>query len=265
MRRMTLASGTRPASYRETATWVTRNSSAACACVKPLTFRHSLSFMELLIPKWFGEINILYAILGLEQNIPNRYPPNMASKLRQIRERRGWSQSQLAERVNTTQVQIGRLEKGDRRLTVEWLQRLAQALDCKPIDLMDNGLAEEEARYEAPPDGERVMRALIPTRFENCFWLRAGNDALNLRGIVAGDFLICERIVEPQEGDLVVVTVETPDARAHTMLREMADGLFRPVSTNTVHRILQWDPDDPHVGVLGRIIYRVGGADLVAA
>lgn len=204
-------------------------------------------------------------MLALVQNMPYRHNAGMASKLRQMRERRGWSQAQLGQRVNSSQVQIGRLENGERRLTVDWLRRLALALECAPADLIDNELAEEEASYEAPPDGERIMRALVPSRFANCFWLRAATDALNLRGIVAGDYLICERVAEPDDGDLVVVTIEDEAAHAHTILRELADGLLRPVSTNPSPRILRWDPANQHLAVMGRIIYRVGGADQAAA
>ena len=42
----------------------------------------------------------------------------------------------MAERAETTAQQIGRLEKGTRKLTVEWLTRLSKALVVDPEDIL---------------------------------------------------------------------------------------------------------------------------------
>lgn len=42
---------------------------------------------------------------------------------------RGLSQARLAEIIGTSQPQIDRLEKGERRLSVEWLEKISTALD----------------------------------------------------------------------------------------------------------------------------------------
>lgn len=60
----------------------------------------------------------------------------MENKLKEIREAKGLSQVKLAELVGTSQQQIGKLEKGERKLSPEWQIRLAKALDCRPVDLM---------------------------------------------------------------------------------------------------------------------------------
>ncbi len=39
-------------------------------------------------------------------------------------------------RSGTSQAQIDRLEKGTRRITPDWLERLAPALDCKPLEIL---------------------------------------------------------------------------------------------------------------------------------
>ena len=48
--------------------------------------------------------------------------------IRSLREKRGLSQAELAERANTSQPQIKRLESGERKLTKEWAERLAGPL-----------------------------------------------------------------------------------------------------------------------------------------
>ncbi len=60
------------------------------------------------------------------------------NRIRELREALGWSQTDLALKLDpkTSQPQIDRLEKGDRRLTVDWLALLAKALGVSPSDLL---------------------------------------------------------------------------------------------------------------------------------
>lgn len=60
----------------------------------------------------------------------------MENRIKELREERNLSQYELAERANTTAQQIGRLEKGTRKLTVEWLTRLSKALIVDPEDIL---------------------------------------------------------------------------------------------------------------------------------
>lgn len=59
------------------------------------------------------------------------------NRIREIRERLGLTQEQLAERVGTTAQQISRLEKGQRGLDVPWMEKIAAALGEKPAALID--------------------------------------------------------------------------------------------------------------------------------
>ena len=52
----------------------------------------------------------------------------MASLLKKQRLGQGLTQTELAKRVGTSQAQIYRLENSERKLTVEWAERLAGAL-----------------------------------------------------------------------------------------------------------------------------------------
>jgi transcriptional regulator with XRE-family HTH domain len=59
------------------------------------------------------------------------------NRIREIRERAGLTQEQLAERVGTTSQQISRLEKGQRGLDVPWMEKIAAALGERPAALID--------------------------------------------------------------------------------------------------------------------------------
>ena len=67
-----------------------------------------------------------------------------ANHLKSLREARGLSLVGLATKVGTTGQQISHLELGKRHLTVEWLEKLAAALECHPWDIVDERPATDE-------------------------------------------------------------------------------------------------------------------------
>ena len=102
-----------------------------------------------------------------------------ANRLRDLRERAGLTMQALADRIGTSAPQINKLEKGERRLTVDWMARLAQGLGVEirdllpepaepgPALLLPGGEAKlfpggEAAWGPAPPIGD--PRDLIPVR-----------------------------------------------------------------------------------------------------
>ena len=81
----------------------------------------------------------------------------MSNRIKEFREARGLSQDKLAELAQTTRSQIVKLERGERRLTVDWMRRLAPVLNCLPADLM----AQMDARPPLPA-GSEAARAGAP-------------------------------------------------------------------------------------------------------
>jgi transcriptional regulator with XRE-family HTH domain len=61
----------------------------------------------------------------------------LKNRIREIREARNMSQEQLAKKMDTSGAQIDRLEKGQRKLTLEWILRLCAALDVSADELVD--------------------------------------------------------------------------------------------------------------------------------
>jgi transcriptional regulator with XRE-family HTH domain len=59
------------------------------------------------------------------------------NRLRSVRESHDLTAKQVAEKVGTTEVQICRLETGERKLTVDWLLRLCGALDVTADEIVD--------------------------------------------------------------------------------------------------------------------------------
>ena len=54
------------------------------------------------------------------------------NRLRELRELSGLSAEQVAERMGTSPQHLGRLEKGQRRLSQKWIDRAATAFGCEP-------------------------------------------------------------------------------------------------------------------------------------
>lgn len=65
----------------------------------------------------------------------------MQTRIRHLRKMRGWTLRQLAERVGTTAQTIQRLETSNMTVSMDWLQRLADAFNIKPAELISDGLA----------------------------------------------------------------------------------------------------------------------------
>ena len=53
------------------------------------------------------------------------------------RERRGWTQEELAARVGLHRVSLAQIERGRSRPSLDMLERLARALRVKPGRLLD--------------------------------------------------------------------------------------------------------------------------------
>ncbi len=98
----------------------------------------------------------------------------MTNKIHALRKQNGLSQQQLAQRIGTTGQQVGHLEAGRRKLTQDWMERLAQGLDCQPADLLDSlpgplapAAASRSAPATIPPKkfpGETTMRTATVER-----------------------------------------------------------------------------------------------------
>jgi transcriptional regulator with XRE-family HTH domain len=59
------------------------------------------------------------------------------NRIRELREAKALTQEQVATAAGTDKTMIGRLEKGERRLTQQWMERIAPALGVSPAALID--------------------------------------------------------------------------------------------------------------------------------
>ncbi len=63
------------------------------------------------------------------------YLARIGNLIRDARKHRGWTQSQLAEVLNTSQSAINRIERGHQNLSLEMIARIGEALDSELVSL----------------------------------------------------------------------------------------------------------------------------------
>jgi len=94
----------------------------------------------------------------------------MSNRIKYLREQQGLNQTELARRIGTTAQQLGHLEAGRRRLTQDWMKRIAEGLSCLPADLMENQPAfpapAPKAAAEGPSRTATVRRETKETAIE---------------------------------------------------------------------------------------------------
>jgi len=57
--------------------------------------------------------------------------------IRKFRRKRGWSQEQLAFEADLHRAYIGQIERGEKNIGLQNLEKIAKALKIKPSNLMD--------------------------------------------------------------------------------------------------------------------------------
>ncbi|HEY8351118.1 MAG TPA: helix-turn-helix transcriptional regulator [Sphingomonadales bacterium] len=129
----------------------------------------------------------------------------MKTRIRELRKQKGLTLQELGERVRppTTAQTIGRLETGQRKLTLDWLDKIAEALDVAPMELIDLGGETEIPLVGVLADGGRVA----PAGAEALRLSPAGSAPLALKVAAkvyefeVGDTVICEPAEAPEFAD----------------------------------------------------------------
>ena len=67
--------------------------------------------------------------------VPRSVKSRFGTRLRQLRDERGYSQEELAERADMHRNYVGGVERGERNVALENIVKLAKALAVKPADL----------------------------------------------------------------------------------------------------------------------------------
>ncbi|MEW5729988.1 MAG: LexA family transcriptional regulator [Pseudomonadota bacterium] len=80
----------------------------------------------------------------------------MQNRIREVREAQKLSLEELAQRIGTSRQQVHKLEKGERKLTQEWMWRIANALEVNPLALLPPDFAAKTGLDPLEAVGYRV-------------------------------------------------------------------------------------------------------------
>lgn len=113
-------------------------------------------------------------ILGSYKDYQNGDYVRMENRLREIRKSLGLSGEKLAEIAGTTKVTISRLEKGDRRLSDHWIERIVTGLHkaghkhITPADFFEEDRITAKLSKVPPKDRARLQKIYdnLMTSFE---------------------------------------------------------------------------------------------------
>jgi len=161
------------------------------------------------------------------------------NRIREFRQARKLTTYQLAELVGTTQATIHRLETGKRKLTVDWMKRIATALGVKPEDLIAPTIVQQAGDDVMPyqPDDEVVRHALKGSNRQLWKVVEPSLDYLNIN---PGDVIVTDasrtKLADLSSGDMVVLQVYDVRDMTHprTLLRQyIAPSLFITNSSKT--------------------------------
>jgi transcriptional regulator with XRE-family HTH domain len=142
----------------------------------------------------------------------NTGPPRYANRLRQLRQRLGLSQQEVATQAGISSAYYGALERGDKRINADTAQRLHAPLHCAVSDLLSGtrgvsvplrfavAAAESNSRpdlFELPEPHERLQsgRAAEP---EECFAAEIFDDSAD-RDFAPGTVLFVRPLMRLQE------------------------------------------------------------------
>jgi len=87
------------------------------------------------------------------------------TNLAQLRKRKGLSQTVLAEAIGTTLNMYGKLERGERRLNMDWLRKIAAALEVGIDEVVAEVEPEEEAGAILPDPTLEALQAMLAEHY----------------------------------------------------------------------------------------------------
>jgi transcriptional regulator with XRE-family HTH domain len=73
---------------------------------------------------------------------PAALPDQFGDAVRRLRQRKGWSQEELADRAGLHRTYVGGIERGERNVSLVNIGRLARALETSLSALMDEVATE---------------------------------------------------------------------------------------------------------------------------
>lgn len=149
----------------------------------------------------------------------------MQNRIKELRDTKGWSMRDLAARANTSASTINKLEKGETKLTVVWMERLSKIFGVPPEQMLKRSSmtpVSDDVELFTPNGGD--FSALRLTESQVLYRVKA--NVLDQIGIVSGDILVAEttpeEIAAVRTGDIVIARIRE-DETVQIALRQFIE------------------------------------------
>ena len=139
------------------------------------------------------------------------------NRIAELRKRARLSVSELARRAGTSGPQITRLENGKRKLTHQWMEKIARALGVSTTELISNSTMEPLVDEVEPAalKGFDGVAAAIASRGLHVY--RVVGASVERAGFASGQFIAVDQseaaVANIKLGDVVLVSAPNPGAR----------------------------------------------------
>lgn len=101
-----------------------------------------------LISEWEQDASGRAALVKGRQWVANSFYAEDGDTVRTLRLRKGWSQTQLADALSTSQSHVARIERGTENVTIETCRKLSNALGID-LNTLDQALKRQESIAQA--------------------------------------------------------------------------------------------------------------------
>lgn len=202
--------------------------------------------------------------------------PSYGYKISEARLAKGWSQTELAKKIGTTQQQIARYESNENDVKASVLIKLSNALDVtisyllglagtvqtakdggsRLMPLFGNISAGTPREALCISDSHHATEESLYRSHPNGFWLTVSGNSMN-RLFPDGSLVLIDPDEEVRNGDVAVVFVNGDDATLKRIYHEGDSIRLHPESYDPEYRdrvIDATDPDAPEVRVIGKAV-----------
>ena len=179
------------------------------------------------------------------------------------RKKRGLSGAELARMIGTSQPTYYRIENGIVKLTVDWMRKLAQALDVSPVDLLPLALvADTTNELEPTPLSNNATANEIMVE-KGLTAYRVGKSRVTRKGVNDGDVVVADgsgpALATLQTGNLVIVSIRLPDEAPRLALRQFMEPSLICTNYDGRNTILDTQDDTIPVEIIGVVHKHAAG------
>jgi transcriptional regulator with XRE-family HTH domain len=177
----------------------------------------------------------------------------LPNRIRELRERLGLTQQELADLMGVNKKDVSRYETGFSTLNIEWMQRFAKALRVHPQDLLNFVAMSANADEVVALTPEEVGITHAALKARGIAGYRVVGDAVAEAGLAAGTIIFVDTTQTDPEafaaGILVLATINS-----HLVLRQYMPPRKLITNSASVDVVARLDDPNVQIAIVGTVI-----------